>query len=654
MTIANTFAAKASVAFVAVAMALMMVAPAQAQTAEELQAQIDTLMATIASLQAQAGGTATVSADAYVFTRSLTIGSQGADVTALQNYLIGAGFSIPAGATGYFGAQTQAAVAAWQTANGVMPAAGYFGPISQAKYNALMAAMPDTDDGDADSDEDDSDSDADVELSGEASLDTVEIDEGDDDEIEEGQEAAPVADITLEFSDGDAEVSRIDIALESKAGNDGDNDPWDVFEEVSLWVDGDEIASIEADDEDNYLDEDNGSLRFSDLDFVAMEDEEVVVTVAVTPQGSVDGADDGETWQVAVGSIRFVDADDVTTTEDNTGDQAELDGDLTGETVAEFEVEEAGAGDDLDLKSSSNNPDADTLPLDEDDTTEHEVFAFELDADDSDGDVSLEGLTIDLALSSTSRALNEVVKDVRVEIDGTSFSADDFDGDDDTEAVNFDIDGDAVIAAGETAEVVVVVEFEDMDGDSDLQGVTLTASVDTADVDAEGEESGEGVTIGGSDQDGDAQTLRSEGLVLEISDEPEATEKSKTVSDTSLDYGQYVFEFDVTAFGEDFYVDEAATTIDFDLLVDGAASTTGYTANLDIADADDAGTSDFVIEEGTTATFTLTIETNTGHSGSAEVIVNSLAYSAADDGTEELTVAATPDDDWTSDALILN
>jgi hypothetical protein len=56
-------------------------------------------------------------------------------VTCLQQALIAGGYSIPAGATGYFGAQTQAAVAAWQKATGVAPAVGYFGAISRAHWN---------------------------------------------------------------------------------------------------------------------------------------------------------------------------------------------------------------------------------------------------------------------------------------------------------------------------------------------------------------------------------------------------------------------------------------------------------------------------------------------------------------------------------------
>jgi hypothetical protein len=75
-----------------------------------------------------------------VLTQPLTVGAQGTAVVNLQNYLIGNGRSIPAGATGYFGTQTKAAVAAWQTANGVMPALGYWGPISLAKYNSICTS----------------------------------------------------------------------------------------------------------------------------------------------------------------------------------------------------------------------------------------------------------------------------------------------------------------------------------------------------------------------------------------------------------------------------------------------------------------------------------------------------------------------------------
>src|SRR3989338_519855 len=83
------------------------------------------------------------------FTRSLTTGSTGAYVKCLQQYLNGTAFKVAASGAGspgaetmYFGPATKGAVAKWQAANGVAPAVGYFGPISQAKYNSLVAGGP--------------------------------------------------------------------------------------------------------------------------------------------------------------------------------------------------------------------------------------------------------------------------------------------------------------------------------------------------------------------------------------------------------------------------------------------------------------------------------------------------------------------------------
>lgn len=50
---------------------------------------------------------------------ALQSGQRGAQVETLQRWLLEQGYQIPDGATGYFGPQTQAALAAWQNRNGV-------------------------------------------------------------------------------------------------------------------------------------------------------------------------------------------------------------------------------------------------------------------------------------------------------------------------------------------------------------------------------------------------------------------------------------------------------------------------------------------------------------------------------------------------------
>lgn len=95
---------------------------------------------TIAQVNAALTGTpSTTTTSPCSFTRDLTAGSAGADVTCLQQALINGGYRISAGATGYFGAQTQTAVIAWQKASNVLPAAGYFGARSRAVFNNTAA-----------------------------------------------------------------------------------------------------------------------------------------------------------------------------------------------------------------------------------------------------------------------------------------------------------------------------------------------------------------------------------------------------------------------------------------------------------------------------------------------------------------------------------
>ena len=77
------------------------------------------------------------------FTRDLTIGSEGADVRALQSMLNNLGFIVSttgAGSPGeegtYFGEKTRQALIRYQEANSITPASGYFGPRTRAQIQA--------------------------------------------------------------------------------------------------------------------------------------------------------------------------------------------------------------------------------------------------------------------------------------------------------------------------------------------------------------------------------------------------------------------------------------------------------------------------------------------------------------------------------------
>ena len=122
-------------------------APVQALTIAETQAQIDTLLAQIQTMQAQLGaqGAGTTS---YTFTKNLTLGTTDAEVKTLQQFLNANGYIVSTSGAGsigmestYFGTKTKAALIAFQTAKG-LTAIGFFGPLTRATIASMSTTAP--------------------------------------------------------------------------------------------------------------------------------------------------------------------------------------------------------------------------------------------------------------------------------------------------------------------------------------------------------------------------------------------------------------------------------------------------------------------------------------------------------------------------------
>jgi len=632
--IANNVVAKLAVAFVAAAMLFSFATPAKAATVEELQAQIAALMAQISALS----GGDSMSSAACTFTRSLTIGSEGADVTCLQDYLTPTYFNFAGGSTGYFGPVTASAVAAWQSANGVAPAVGYFGPVSQAKYNELAAMSGDHDHGDDSSDDsddssDDSDDSSDGSLSGEASLDTLEIDDAEDDELEEGAEDAEIGTVTIEFTDGDAEISRMDITLDNGPT---DVDPWDVFESISFWVDGDKIAEENADDEDDYLDEDTGELRFSGLDIIGEEDEEVEIVIAATLAGNVDTGDLGE-WDLTVTSIRFFDADGVATTETSGFDIG---------TAVTFEVVEEGVDDELIVKTSSSDPDGTTLQLEDDsDSDWFMVFAFDLDTDDSVNDIEINTIPVTFAVSSGT--VSAIVDDFELVIDGVTIDDWTYGGADTaTRTIEFDVDGDVVIDAGDRVTAELMVKFNSLDLGN--EGMTASGTLTSAQadmIDAEGADDLDDTQTSGA-ASGDDHTLRTAGIDASLED----TAASVTTGDTDDDdYATFTIEIEVTAFEQDVYIStDPSVSISYEIEDGASVATTSGDRTVTLTSTGDEEGSAFEITDGSTETLTLevTYDPSVTTSTSARLDLNSITFGSSSGSPTGQSWAASPNETY--------
>lgn len=168
------------------------VSSASAGVNEDLQAQIASLLAMIASLQAQlegstSGGSTSSSCTPYTFTRSLTVGDTGADVMQLQKIFNGdaatqiasSGVGSPSQETEYFGGLTKSAAIKWQDKHaaevlnpiGLFAGTGFIGSMSLAKLNAdSVCDVVEDDDADDDADDDVADDDDDVVATGDDAL----------------------------------------------------------------------------------------------------------------------------------------------------------------------------------------------------------------------------------------------------------------------------------------------------------------------------------------------------------------------------------------------------------------------------------------------------------------------------------------------------
>lgn len=653
MTNANTIASKLFVGVVAIAMALSLVAPAQAATEAELQAQIDQLMATINGLQSQLGeapamtGGSSASVCPYAWTRSLSTGATGADVMALQKFL-NADANTMVAATGvgsagmetdYFGGLTAAAVSNFQvmyrdeilTPVGLVNPTGYFGPSTMAKANALCASAPvvvdDTDDTDDTSDDSDDTMDDVSDLQGEGELVTFEWDD-DETEVPEGAEDVVVGIMTLEAENGDLLLDRVTMTMLEVGTDNVEDEPWDVFDEFSLWVDGDKVADFDASDEDEWLDTDAGEeeFRFSGLDLILPEDDEVEVLFAVSVANSVDGSDvDGEAdWTVDVTELRYFDADDVATNDDETD---ELD-----DAGFDFDIEEEGTDDGASIDGTSASPDAETLLVDEgsEDSDEFLVHVFDIEVDEDSSDLEVGdayvAVTIDNTGNSTviSGGQKEVIDGIFMTIDGeevegeavASTSAiavsESWDDEDDSIATTtsttvgylFEFDQDVTLDGDTDYEVEVSIVFKGQDTNYD-SGVTVETYVDGTIWEVEGL---------ANDDELDGTDTSSEHTLSTVV--PVITDVDSSVSTNEAeDAGTISFSFTIEAEDDDVVleftdvdgdIDGTADDIRFALTPSGANTTAALNKTSGDATVDTSGNT-WTIAEGDSATFSLVI-----------------------------------------------
>ena len=265
---------------------------AGAVTIAELQAQINALMAQLASLQ---GGS---SASGVAITSDLTVGSSGSQVSALQSALVAQGHLVmPAGvAMGYFGSLTKAAVMKWQAANGV-PSTGYFGPLSRAKYNGSAGGtVPGSTVGGTTI----------------GSITTVGVEgtitvsknpsPASGTKVYEGDQKVKVLGIKLEPKLSDVKVERIKVDMDTVSGGNNDQDIYNKIADTIYVMDesGNVLASSALNSSTVVKDGTDYFITITGFNYVVAKNTVKVLYVALSAQSSFDSTYNGDSWSLGI------------------------------------------------------------------------------------------------------------------------------------------------------------------------------------------------------------------------------------------------------------------------------------------------------------------------------------------------------------------
>lgn len=621
------------------------------------------------------------SAAAYTHTVTLKMGSNNAQVMSLQQALNAAGYSVSsvgAGSPGmestYFGAKTKGAVVAFQTAKGlgkdgvVGPATGAAlagAPVMSGSYPAgctsamgfstttgmscssgagsypagctsAMGFSPTT--GVSCSTGTSTPSTGTV--SGEGSVKDFSVGSSEETTVSEGQEGVELVSFDVELEDdGALKLDRFDLYMGQDNAVTASNKPWDYFKSASLWANSTKLATMDVDSSSDWSEYDAGTLgttsqeyrlRFSGLNSVLASDDTTTISVSFDIASNIDTADEDAVWQFGTetDSFRFVDGTGFTFT----------DGEDLADSFSFDTAEEAG----LKLSSGNNDPDATVIEVDEStDTNGVTIGVFDIE-ETEDIDVNITEMTVTLATSDT---ITDVVKKLYIYNGATLVGQETVTGTTVTfDNIDLDVGGDATVT------LTVKADFDDTNADVRYQNadtisisaVNLTEYTDASDND-EGDftESGSYVS--------ETHSLYSQGIRV-VFDE---SSYIKTTSDTSgiNETVQFTLEFDITAFGDDMYIDKTcsdssapastyvtAVAVSLDNDTDGSSTTC-----TDFDSSGDELTNSFEVLEGQTEHFTVSLLGDAGEAGSAGTSVTftarleSIAFTSGAEGGGDTT-----------------
>lgn len=444
----------------------------------------------------------------------------------------------------------------WSVINGY--ATGKFGPTDEIvrQDGAVMTAQASdpSERAVAGDDDDDDDDDDGFSLGGntEGSIDEVTIASADESEALEGQKEVEVYAFDVKLDDnGPLQLQRVDIHFGEASGGTASTKPWDYFEEISLTVDGEIVATIDTSTSSGWSSKSDGMLsdgdtaneyrlRFTGLEETLPSDESTKIAMLVSVEDTLDSDDESAVWQVEATEMRVMDETGFVSAY-NEGMGA---GEIALEETFGMDAAEMAA---LEYSVATDDIEAQTIEVSKtSDTNGVDIFAFEIE--ETEGiDVNIGEMTMTFATTGNEAS---VLKKAYLVQDGTVVGTESMVNGGALTFDNLDID----IEGDSTSEFVVRVDIEDTnDGARYAEGSTVEVTVNdiTELTDAMGNDEDDIADLA-IDLDSEQHVLRSEGIKVEVT---EAKTTVTAVDDANNDIVEFTWTVDITAFGnKDVYI----------------------------------------------------------------------------------------------------
>ena len=587
----------------------------------------------------------------YTATSTLKQGMSGAAVSALQSALNNyANASLST--DGSFGPATKAGVMAFQSSKG-LSADGVAGPATQGALQT--ASMMTGSDCDGDNDNGGSN-----EISGDAGsiASTDIVSSYANEEVGEGESDVPVAGLRIEADNG-SDLGITSVKLEFDHTGSGSEDLDDYVSEVTVWYNDEQVASVDVDD----FSENSSNVwsKTVTLDGVVIDSEdEGDIIVAVTALDTIDSSDLSQNWTVDFMTVRFVDGQDVVTSETVT------------ESAVTFSFSSFASAADVEMNVALHNDNMEARVEEVDassDTDGVELLKFTIEAEGTD--ITINDLPVFLTTTGATD-VDYVANTLTLEVDGEEFS-ETVSASAATATVTFD-DVNFTINEGDEVTFTVSADINDLDsnfeaGDT-IKAELLAYTVDDIDADDE-----QGDAISNADATGTALGEEVSFYETGIMVTDFSSDVTNYVDDGSDDdTGEFTMSFKVTAFGGTVYVGDTAsattaTSIPDSVVVSGAiryrltdsgtatADDQATDVNFSEADgADDSANGNIALEEGESAVITLTV-TQTNDSieddGIYRAYIMGIMWNTTD-ATNLFNVYDFNLEDFETDALSLN